>query len=174
MSDPHTDDLLRRNKEFSELLAETDEEGLLAGLFVGGRRNRQMIRLLSATVALVLIFIGAVIFGQYRQHLTQQRQERQQRRIEQIAREATLATSLTAKNAALLRAICLAVGESNANNKALWDKAYSYTPLNQTDEERRRAADFKIFVEKLFAPRDCPEAPVLPPLPNTATPVPKG
>jgi hypothetical protein len=51
---------------------------------------------------------------------------------------------------------CLSTNEARALNIRLWEYVLTIPPSQQrTEEQVKRIADFKVFLRKTFAPRDC-------------------
>lgn len=51
---------------------------------------------------------------------------------------------------------CLATNTARAQNKQLWVYVLSVPPSRPlTGEERKRRADFRAYLDKVFVPRDC-------------------
>lgn len=51
---------------------------------------------------------------------------------------------------------CQASNEARANNKKLWEYLLALPPTSpRTEKQVRQIADFRAFVDKTFAPRDC-------------------
>lgn len=64
--------------------------------------------------------------------------------------------SLAQSNRAALVANCETSNDSRKDNRALWDFVFALPALEPpTVEEQARAAQFKAFIAKTFAQRDC-------------------
>lgn len=100
-----------------------------------GRRNRHMIYGLVASLLLDAILTVVIAI---------------------VAVEANRANDRAAQVHNQQVATCLSTNEGRKLNVQLWDYVLSIPPSQpRSDAQTKRIADFKVFLHKTFAPRDC-------------------
>lgn len=69
---------------------------------------------------------------------------------------ASSADDKASRNRQTLVTTCVASNESRADVRELWGKLFKLSPsAPQTDEQKKRLADFRGYIDKTYAPRDC-------------------
>lgn len=100
-----------------------------------GRRNRRMIWWLVVSLLFDVVLTAV---------------------IATVAVQANRASDQAAQVKSQQVSTCLASNEARANNKKLWDYVLAATPTKpRTEEQNEQVRDFRAFVDKTFAPRDC-------------------
>lgn len=129
------DSLDKRNADLEEKIKATDLPKAVETLIKDAKRGRRRFVLLAITVVFdVLLTFG---FG----YIT--------------IRTHNLASQAESNSAAIVRS-CEVGNESRANNKKLWEYILGLPPTSAPSVERdQRIAEFKAFVDKTFAQRDC-------------------
>lgn len=124
-----------RNAELERKLKENPIDTQIEALIKADSRRKIQVRLLAASLILDLFL--TIAFG----FITVQTRELAQRADD--------------NKTALLRN-CETANDSRRNNRLLWDYLLAIPPAQvQTPEQQQTRAEFKKFVEKTFAPRDC-------------------
>lgn len=100
-----------------------------------GRRNRRLISWTIAGVLLdVVLTVGLVLSYSKANH----------------------ADDRATRNHDQLVSTCAASNESRADVRELWGKLFKLSPsAPQTEEQKKRLADFRAYIDKTYAPRDC-------------------
>lgn len=132
------EDIDQRNKELDKKIEHTDLPDAVQVLIKDAKRRRH--QLLALTVSLILDFLLTI--GLFAVSV----------KTQQVAGQAD------SNHQAIVRS-CEASNEARANNKALWDYILELPP-NPTQgplsaDQQKQREDFKIFVAKTFAARDC-------------------
>ncbi len=124
-----------RNAALNEELEKNPIDVQVEALARADKRQSRQVILLSITVAFdVLLTIG---FG----YITI--------RTHQLANQAETNQTALVRN-------CETANASRKNNQVLWDYILAIpTPNAPTVEQQKNRDDFKAFVDKTFAPRDC-------------------
>lgn len=100
-----------------------------------GRRNRRMIWWLAVSLLLDVVLTVVVAV---------------------VAVEVNHASDKAAQVHSQQVATCLSTNEGRKLNVQLWDYVLSIPPSRpRTEEQDKRIADFRVFLHKTFAPRDC-------------------
>lgn len=50
---------------------------------------------------------------------------------------------------------CVASNDSRRDVRELWGKLFALSPAPKTDEQRKRLGEFRAYIDKTYAPRDC-------------------
>lgn len=107
-----------------------------------GKTNRQLIKALAVSIAfdiMLSVGFGWVAF-----------------RADDASHKAADATSATAQAAQRARTTCESANVARKANLDLWLYVLALPPTSpQSEAQRQRAADFRVYVTKVFAPRDC-------------------
>lgn len=127
--------LEERDDELNQKMADHPADEAIAVLVKDARRSKRRLQLLTISVILdILLTIGLAIVSYKTSELAH---------LAQSNRQAVLAN-------------CEVSNESRQNNRVLWDYALSLPPQQPlTPEQQKVRADFKTFVNKTFAERDC-------------------
>lgn len=136
MSDEISDhNLEQRDDELNKQLAEHPAEKSIDVLVKDARRRARQLHILTGTVILTLLLgIGLSIVSYKLYHIT---------KLAQSSQAAVVAN-------------CETANDSRRNQKQLWDFVFALPQLEPpTAEEQARAAQFKDFIAKTFALRDC-------------------
>lgn len=127
--------LEERDDELNKQMQKHPAEESIKVLVKDARRRTVQLRLLSATVVLTLLLtlmLSVVSYKLYR------------------------VTQLAQSSQAAVVANCETANDSRRNQKQLWDFVFALPQLEPpTAEEQARAAQFKDFIAKTFALRDC-------------------
>lgn len=100
-----------------------------------GRRNRRMIWWLVVSLLLDVVLTAVIVT---------------------VAVQANQASDQAAEVHAQQVATCLAGNEARVNNEKLWGYVLAVPPSKpRTAEQLKQIDDFKAFVQRTFAPRDC-------------------
>jgi uncharacterized iron-regulated membrane protein len=135
MSDLEGTNLEERDNALNEEIAKHPAEESIEVLVKDARRRTRQLHILTATVILVIIMLLGLAGVSYK--------------LYQISK-------LAQSNKAAVVANCETANDSRQNNKALWDFVFALPPDQPpTPEQAQRAAEFKGFVAKTFALRDC-------------------
>lgn len=127
--------LEERDDHLNQQIEEHPAEESIRVLVKDAHRRTRQLRLLTATVVLTLLMAIGLVFVSYKLY-----------RITQLAQ--------TNQNAVV--ANCETANDSRKNQLILWNYVFSVparTP--RTPEQEQRNEDFKKFIAKTFAPRDC-------------------
>lgn len=104
-------------------------------LFVLGRRNRKLIRVLYGLVVVVVILGAAVTY---------------------LTSQVVISKSRAESNHITLVNSCTSGNEFRKDNLSLWTYILNIKPVQPpTDAQKKIANDFAALVNKTFAPRDC-------------------
>lgn len=100
-----------------------------------GRRNRRLIRWTIAGVLLdVVLTVGLVLSYSKANHADDQASRAHDQQI----------------------STCVASNASRADVRELWGKLFKLSPsAPQTEEQKKRLADFRAYIDKTYAARDC-------------------
>lgn len=130
-----TNNLEQRDDELNRQMEKHPAEESIAVLVKDAHRRKRQLRLLTISVTLNIILTLGFGYPAYKTNQT-----------------ASLAQSN--KNAVI--ANCEVSNQSRADNRALWDFIFAL-PQDQppTPEQQKRAEQFKGFVAKTFAERNC-------------------
>jgi hypothetical protein len=100
-----------------------------------GRRNRRMIW--GLVVSLLLDAILTVVIVTVKVQANRASDQTAQVRTQQIT-------------------TCVSTNEARALNVQLWEYVLTIPPSQQlTEEQKKRISDFRVFLRRTFAPRDC-------------------
>lgn len=124
-----------RSDELDKRIEDNDIDKGIEALSKGVSRQRRTIRFLIIAFALDFILsIGLIA----------------------VAIKTNEALQLSQNNKEAVVANCETANEARKNNRALWDYILAIpTPNAPTIEQQKNRTDFKAFVDKTFAPRDC-------------------
>lgn len=124
-----------RNADLDSRISDTDLPGAVDTLIRDARkRKRQMILLTSSVVFDLLLTVGLSVMS---------------------VQTHRLASRSESNKTAIIRT-CESNNNSRANNKELWTYLLSQPPTEPVDPGRQAKIDqFRAFVNKTFAPRDC-------------------
>lgn len=127
--------LEQRDNELNKQIAEHPAEKSIEVLVKDAKRRSRQLHLLTATVILTLLLtIGLSVVSYKLYHITK--------------------LSQSTQTAVVLN--CETANDSRRNQKELWDFVFALPALEPpTVEEQARAAQFKAFIGKTFALRDC-------------------
>ena len=127
--------LEQRDNELNRQMAEHPAEESIRVLVKDANRSKRRVRILTISVILdVLLTIG----------------------LAAVSYKTSEVAHLAQSNKQAVIANCEVANESRKNNHDLWDFAFSLSPDQpQTPEQQQRAAEFREFVNKTFAQRDC-------------------
>ena len=124
-----------RNAELNKRIKDTDLPAAVEVLLKDARKRSRQVKLLAISLALDILLTFGFGFVSFR--------------TAEIASQAD-------SNSAALQRTCESTNEARANNKKLWDYLFAQPPApDQTPEQAAAIAQFKVFVDKTFAPRDC-------------------
>lgn len=124
-----------RNEELNRKINDTDLPNAVATLVVDARKRKKQLRLLAISIFLDLLLTVGLGFVSVQTH--------------------EIAVKAESNQQSLMRS-CEATNEARANNKVLWDHVFELTTSQtRTPDEQAEMDNFKGFVQKTFAPRDC-------------------
>lgn len=127
--------LEERDDELNKQMATHPAEESIQVLVKDAHRSKRYFRILAISVALDIILSIGLAFFAY--------QTNQAVRVAQSSRAAIVAN-------------CETANDSRNKQLVLWGYVLSLTPQQpRTPEQEARVDEFKEFVEKTFAPRDC-------------------
>lgn len=125
-------DIVERSDALDERIASSSD---IDALVKASHRNWLLIRILIAAVGIELLLGIGVVYLAY-----------------QASRTATQANSLEAQ----ARTTCLAANEARVGQLQLWHYVLDMTSsVPRTPEQEQQAARFRVYVDRLFAPRHC-------------------
>lgn len=127
--------LEQRDDELNKQMAEHPAEQSIQVLVKDAARSKRRMRILTISVIFdILLTIG----------------------LATVSFKTSELAHLAQSNKQAVLANCQTANESRKNNRDLWEFAFSLPP-NQppTPEQTQRIAEFKKFVAKTFAERDC-------------------
>lgn len=133
--------LTAQAEELSQNVADLNESVMRWSSY--GLRNRHLIWWLGGVVVMVvaiLVVLGFVVA-----------------QVNATSDEARKATSVAAQNKQNAKVSCLVGNESRAGQVRLWNyvlDAASATP-GQPPAQKKLIADFRVYINEIFAPRDC-------------------
>lgn len=147
------DGLSARAEELSENVTTLNRS--VVELATYGQRNRNLIRRVTVGFAGLLVMVVVVAAVAWI--------------AIDASNEAKKATSVAAQNRQNAKVSCLAGNEARAGQIRTWSfvlDAASANP-NQTPQQKKLIADFRIYISEIFAPRNCDNlsATVTPPTP---------
>lgn len=129
------DSLDQRNAHLDKRIEKTDLPKAVDTLFKAAKKQKRFTRLLAITVIFDVLLTAAFGFITWRTH--------------QIAQQSE------SNRSALMRS-CNITNEGRANNKKLWDYILKLPPSQErTPDQEKRLDEFRAFVDKTFAQRDC-------------------
>lgn len=108
-----------------------------------GKKNRRLIHALGWSIVVDLLLSIGLAFAINQSHDA----------TENATRAAASAAEASANNATTIKNTCLASNETRKSNIQLWNYLFNLAP--PTAPPSPAVVDFKAFVEKTFAPRDC-------------------
>lgn len=124
-----------RSDELDKKLENNDIDKSVATLIKGAHRQRRAIRLLAVSIVLDFILtIGLTVVSVKTNEVA---------RLAQSNKEAVIAN-------------CETANESRANQLKLWQYVFDIPPtVPRTPEQDKRVGEFKVFIDKTFAQRNC-------------------
>lgn len=134
MSDTESN-LEERDNELNKQMTKHPAEESVQILVKDAQRRTRQLRILTGSVIFQIFFLFGLAYGWYQNH--------------EIALQAE-----TNKNA-IVRS-CETSNDSRKNQLELWNYILSITPEQPRSEaQNKQAEEFRAFVNKTFAPRDC-------------------
>lgn len=128
--------LIERNDALDEKMKKhPDLAKSIEDLFILGRRNRKLIKVLYGLVVAVIVLGGAVTY---------------------LASQVVITKNRNESNHIALVNSCNSGNDFRKDNLALWTYILNIKPVQPpTDDQKKVASDFTAFVHKTFALRDC-------------------
>lgn len=124
-----------RNELLNQKLDQTDLPDAVNTLIRDARRRRRQFKLLMVVILIDIILTVGLAMLTVKTH--------------------TIAAQSESNRDAIV-AYCKSTNEARANNKLLWDHLIDMSEdRKRTPEQQKVFDDFKAFVNKTYAPRDC-------------------
>lgn len=127
--------LEQRDDELNKQMAKHPAEESIQVLVKDANRRKRQLHILTGTVIVTLVLALGLTFVSFK--------------LFQITRLAQNNQDAVIQN-------CETANDSRKNQLALWNYVFSITPEQpRSDSQNQQTEEFRAFVEKTFAPRDC-------------------